>query len=113
MIHIKKKRIKRSLGRIKFILGDKGRYDYLYENRNDNNIGEKINKALEKIATLNGVKLLNLFAGVDFNSEVVFGKPKEKNAILRTLLADFNKEEIDLIPSKSGKVDIIGNAYEY
>ena len=44
-------------------------------------LSKKINKALEKIATLNGVKLLNLFAGVDFNSEVVFGKPKEKNAI--------------------------------
>ena len=45
------------------------------------------------IPTLNGVKLLNLFAGVDFNSEVVFGKTKEKNAILRTLLEDFNKPE--------------------
>ena len=108
-----KERIERALSRSKFILEDECTFDYLYENRNDNNIGEKINKALEKIATLNGVKLLNLFAGVDFNSEVVFGKPKEKNAILRTLLADFNKEEIDLRPSKIGKLDIIGNAYEY
>lgn len=108
-----KERIDRALSRSKFILEDECTFDYLYENRNDNNIGEKINKALEKIATLNGVKLLNLFAGVDFNSEVVFGKPKEKNAILRTLLADFNKEEIDLRPSKIGKLDIIGNAYEY
>ena len=38
---------------------------------------------------------------------------KEKNAILRTLLEDFNKPEIDLKPSKIGNLDVIGNAYEY
>ena len=54
-----------------------------------------------------------MFAGVDFNSEVIFGKTKEKNAILRTLLEDFNKPEIDLKPSKIGNLDVIGNAYEY
>ena len=108
-----KERVARALSRGKFILEDECTFDYLYENRNENNIGEIINKALEKITTLNGVKLLNLFAGVDFNSEVVFGKPKEKNAILKTLLADFNKEEINLRPSKIGKLDVIGNAYEY
>ena len=106
-------RIKRALSRGKFILEDECTFDYLYENRNENNIGEKINKSLERITTLNGVKLLNLFAGVDFNSEVIFGKPKEKSAILRTLLEDFNKPEIDLKPSKIGNLDVIGNAYEY
>ena len=108
-----KERIERALSRSKFVLEDECTFDYLYENRNENNIGEKINKALERITTLNGVKLLNLFAGVDFNSEVVFGKTKEKNAILRTLLEDFNKPEIDLKPSKIGNLDVIGNAYEY
>lgn len=108
-----KERIERALSRSKFVLEDEFTFDYLYENRNENNIGEKINKALERITTLNGVKLLNLFAGVDFNSEVIFGKTKEKNAILRTLLEDFNKPEIDLKPSKIGNLDVIGNAYEY
>ncbi len=50
---------------------------------------------------------------VDFNSEVVFGKKKEKNAILKTLLSDFNNDDIDLRPSKIGNLDVIGNAYEY
>lgn len=108
-----KERVERALARSKFVLQEECTFDYLYEKRNKNDIGNIINKALEKIAALNGVKLLNLFAGVDFNSEIVFGNPKEKNAILRTLLADFNKEEIDLRPSKVGKLDIIGNAYEY
>ena len=58
--------------------------------RKNNDYNSIINKALETITTLNGVKLLNLFAGIDFNSEVIFGKKKEKNAILKTLLSDFN-----------------------
>ncbi len=105
--------IERYLSRSKFILKEECTFDYLYNKRNEDNIGEIINKALETITTLNGVKLLNLFAGVDFNSEVVFGKKKEKNAIVKTLLSDFNNEDIDLRPSKIGNLDVIGNAYEY
>lgn len=105
--------IDRYLSRSKFILKEECTFDYLYSKRNEDNIGEIINKALETITTLNGVKLLNLFAGVDFNSEVVFGKKKEKNAILKTLLQDFNNPDIDLRPSKIGNLDVIGNAYEY
>lgn len=105
--------IERYLSRSKFILKEECTFEYLYNKRNEDNIGEIINKALETITTLNGVKLLNLFAGVDFNSEVVFGKKKEKNAILKTLLSDFNNEDIDLRPSKIGNLDVIGNAYEY
>ena len=105
--------IERYLSRSKFILKEECTFDYLYNKRNEENIGEIINKALETITTLNGVKLLNLFAGVDFNSEVVFGKKKEKNAILKTLLYDFNNDDIDLRPSKIGNLDVIGNAYEY
>ncbi len=105
--------IERYLSRGKFRLSDDCTFDYLYENRNDNDIGNIINKALEKITSLNGVKLLNLFAGADFNSEIVFGQMKEKNAILRNLLQDFHNKDIDLRPSKIGNLDVIGNAYEY
>ena len=105
--------VERYLSRGKFKLSDDCIFDYLYENRNDNEIGAIINKALEKITTLNGLKLFNLFGGVDFNSEIVFGKMKEKNAILRNLLQDFHNEDIDLRPSKIGSLDVIGNAYEY
>lgn len=105
--------IDRYLGRLNFKLEDNCTFDYLYDHRNDDNIGEIINKALESISKLNGTKLLNMFDGVDFNSETTFGKKKEKNSILRTLLNDFHKEELNLSPEKIGKLDIIGNAYEY
>ena len=105
--------VERTLARSKFQLTEECTFDYLYNHRTDSDIGAKINKALEKITDLNGVKLRNLFAGIDFNSEVVFGKVKEKNAILKTLLQDFNDPILDLRPSKIGKMDIIGNCYEY
>ena len=75
------KMIERYLSRSKFILKEECTFDYLYSKRNEENIGETINKALEMITTLNGTKLLNLFAGVDFNSEVIFGKNKEKRCL--------------------------------
>lgn len=108
-----KQMIERMLGRIYFKLNEECTFDYLYNNRDADNIGELINKALETISILNSTKLRNLFAGVDFNSETTFGNMKEKNAILRTLLSDFHNPDIDLTPSKVGKLDIIGNAYEY
>ena len=52
-----------------------------------------------------------MFRAIDFNSQVDFGEPKEKNATLRNLLEDFNA--LDLRPSQLGSADIIGDAYEY
>ena len=85
--------IDRYLGRLNFKLEDNCTFDYLYDHRNDDNIGEIINKALESISKLNGTKLLNMFDGVDFNSETTFGKKKEKNSKIRPLLNTFNKKE--------------------
>lgn len=100
----------RYLSRRKFILKEDCTFDYLYSKKDEENIGEIINKTLETITTLNGKKLSNLFADVDFNSEIVFGKKKEKNEILKTLLTNLNT--VDLRPLKIGNEDIIGNIYE-
>lgn len=105
--------VKRALSREKFILEDDSTFDYLYEKRNAENIGELINKVLEKISNLNNSKLRNLFNGIDFNSETALGNKKSKNAILKNLLEDFNKDVLDLRPCKIGNQDVIGNAYEY
>ena len=107
------KRVKRALEWEKFKLEDTCTFDYLYENRNKDDIGDIINKALEKITQLNGTKLANLFSIVDYNNENVLGQKKERNAILKTLLEDFNDPILDLRPSKIGNQDVIGNSYEY
>lgn len=104
-------RIKRALSRERFILDEKSTFDYLYEERNLNNIGEIINKALEHIEETNKSKLRGVFRNIDFNSEVILGREADRNAILKTLLNDF--KNLDLRPSMLDGNDVIGDAYEY
>jgi type I restriction enzyme M protein len=106
-----KKRIERAMSREPFVLDEKSSFDYLYKNRTDTQIGQKINVALSAIEEQNGSKLRNVFRAIDFNSTVDLGEPREKNAILKNLLEDFNG--LDLSPSKLDSSDIIGDAYEY
>lgn len=104
-------RIERALSRERFALDKKSTFEYLYENRNSTDIGDIINKALEHIEESNKSKLRGVFRNIDFNSEVILGKGNEKNAILRTLLNDFNG--LDLRPKYLEGNDVIGDAYEY
>ena len=105
------RRVERAMSRERFEMDEKSSFDYLYENRNDAEIGQKINIALNNIEEHNSGKLRNVFRAIDFNSQIDFGAPKEKNVILRNLLEDFCN--LDLRPSQLGSSDIIGDAYEY
>jgi type I restriction enzyme M protein len=105
------RRIDRAMSREPFVLGKESNFSYLYEHRTDAKIGQKINIALAAIEEDNGSKLRNVFRAIDFNSTVDLGEPKEKNAILKNLLEDFNS--LDLSPSQLDSSDIIGDAYEY
>ncbi|WP_346234827.1 type I restriction-modification system subunit M [Lysinibacillus telephonicus] len=104
-------RIQRALTRERFVLDNESTFDYLYSKRNDVEVGEIINKVLERIENENTGKLRGVFRNIDFNSEAILGKAKERNAMLRTLLEDINK--LNLKPSVIGNEDIIGNAYQY
>ena len=105
------RRIERAMSRERFIMDKTSTFTYLYDNRNDAEIGQKINVALAAIENNNSAKLHNVFRAIDFNSTVDFGEVKEKNAILKNLLEDF--KELDLRPSQLDTADIIGDAYEY
>lgn len=104
-------RVERAMNRERFAMDEESTFDYLYDHRNDAEIGQKINVALNRIEERNSGKLRNVFRAIDFNSQVDFGEPKEKNATLRNLLEDFH--DLDLRPSELGSADIIGDAYEY
>jgi len=106
-------RVKRRLARERFILPDGCDYYSLYTKRNEANIGELINVALEQIEDANKAKLEGVFRNIDFNSEANLGQTKERNKRLKELLEDFSGEEMDLRPSRVGKEDIIGNTYQY
>ena len=105
------RRIERAMSRERFSIDTESTFDYLYKNRNDNEIGQKINVALSHIEEHNSGKLRNVFRAIDFNSQVDFGNVKEKNATLRNLLEDFHG--LDLRPGQLDSSDIIGDAYEY
>lgn len=105
------RRVERAMRNERFTLTETSTFDYLYDNRTDNEIGQKINVALAEIENNNSEKLRNVFRAIDFNSTVDFGETKDKNAILRNLLEDFHG--LDLRPSQLDSDDIIGDAYEY
>ena len=99
------------LKRDRFILDESCTYDILYKQRNANNVGEVINKILERIEEDNKTKLRGVFRNIDFNSESVFGKAKDRNAMLKNVIEEVNT--LNLRPSALGQDDILGDAYEY
>ena len=105
------RRVERAMNRERFSVDRESTFDYLYSERNSNEIGQKINVALSHIEEHNSGKLRNVFRAIDFNSQVDFGEVKQKNSILRNLLEDFHG--LDLRPSQLDASDIIGDAYEY
>jgi type I restriction enzyme M protein len=104
-------RVERALSHERFKVPEKSSFDFLYESRNEANVGELINVALENIEDANRSKLESVFRNIDFNSEANLGQTKERNRILKNLLTDFS--ELDLRPSNLSGNDVIGDAYEY
>ena len=109
-------RLKRAISRLPFVLDNEQTFDYLYDNRYDSEIGQKINAALRAIED-NNPQLQGVFRSVDFNSEANLGNQKQKITTLRNLLEDF--KPLDLRPAmievKENQVasDVLGDAFEY
>ena len=104
-------RIERALRNERFQLPDNCTFEYIFTNRNENNLGEIIDIALTGLEDANRTKLANVFRNISFNSEAIFGQTKERNTLLKNLLGDFSY--LDLQPSHLEGNDIIGDAYEY
>lgn len=103
--------VKRQLKRERFFLPDESSFEYLYNNRNESNLGELIDIALTKLEDENRSKLAMVFRSISFNSETAFGPTKQRNTILKNLLTDLNA--MDLQPSHLENNDVIGDSYEY
>jgi type I restriction enzyme M protein len=100
----------------RFVLPKSANFYKLYDKRHEPGNGERIDKALHAIEDGNGAKLRDgdhgVFQDISFNSNKL-GDEKQKNDILRHILEDFNKNELNLKPSRVGNKDIIGDAYEF
>ena len=104
-------RILRKLKRERFVLPKGTSFYDLYEQRNEPNIGELINIALDKIEEANKAKIEDVFRNIDFNSESL-GRTKDRNRRLKLLLEDFHKPQLNMRPSRISE-DVIGNTYIY
>lgn len=104
--------IKTMLANERFVLPEGASFYDLYEKRYKPGNGERIDKALHAIEEANISKLERVFQDISFNSTKL-GEETQKNDLLRMVLEDFNKPELDLRPIKIGTLDIIGNAYEF
>lgn len=104
-------RIERALRNERFQVPNECTFDFLFEQRNENNLGELINIALEKLEDANRSKLERVFRNIDFNSEANLGQTKDRNRRLKNLLVDFSV--LNLQPSHLEGNDIIGDAYEF
>lgn len=108
---------KRAMQHERFVVPGHSHFRYLFENRNEANIGELINIALTDLEDANSEKLYSedgtgIFQSIDFNCSKL-GETKDKNTRLKNLLLDFNKNELDLRPSHLDGIDIIGGAYMF
>lgn len=108
-----KELVKRKMSRERFIMPEHSHFSYLYSQRDESNIGEIINTALDDIEEHNKAKLDGVFRSIDFNSTSNLGDTKERNKRLKTLLEDFNDPKLNLRPSRIGNQDVIGSTYEY
>lgn len=96
----------------RFVLPPQANFYALHAKRHEPGNGERIDKALHTIEETNIQKLRDVFQDIIFNNNKL-GEEAQKNDLLRHLLEDFAKPELNLRPSRVGTLDIIGNAYEF
>ena len=82
--------------------------------RNTKNIGEEIDKALQRLSNdpANG-QLTGMFRDVHFNDESKLGKGDEMVKKITKLLNIFTRPEFNFKNNKASGDDILGDAYEY
>jgi type I restriction enzyme M protein len=112
-----KDRANRAMNHERFIVPEQCHFKFLFDNRNEPNIGELIDIALADLVEANRDKLYSedgagIFQNINFNNSVL-GEVKDKNNRIKNLLLDFNKDSLNLRPSHLDGTDIIGGAYMF
>lgn len=103
-----KERLESKLALSRFKIPSGASFDDIYAQQSADNIGELINKSLHKIEDSNEDRLKDIFSSVDFNSQAVLGETAQRNRMLRNIINDFAKIDLQEVEE-----DILGNAYMY
>ena len=86
-------------------------FDDMVALKGKTNIGEEMNKILEKLAEANN--LTGVITNADFSDENKLGKGKDLVETVSKLIAVFQREELDFSNNRAADDDLIGDAYEY
>lgn len=86
-------------------------FDDILALKNKDDIGEQMNKILEKIADENNLQ--GVITNADFADENKLGKGKELVKTVSNLIAVFDNENLDFSNNRAADDDLIGDAYEY
>ncbi|MGM9780504.1 MAG: N-6 DNA methylase [Candidatus Cryptobacteroides sp.] len=86
-------------------------FDDMVALKGKTNIGEEMNKILEKLAEAND--LTGVITNADFSDENKLGKGKDLVETVSKLIAVFQREELDFSNNRAADDDLIGDAYEY
>ena len=79
----------------RFVLPEGASFYALFDRRHEPGNGERIDKALHAIEDANIGKLRDVFQDISFNSNKL-GEERQKNDLLRHLLEDFAKPELNM-----------------
>jgi len=88
-----------------------GSFDDMIKVKGKKNIGEEMNKIINKLAQANDLK--GVIDVIDFNDEAKLGKPVEMINLLSGLIETFQNKSLDFGNNQAGGDDLLGDAYEY
>lgn len=87
-------------------------YDDISKLKNKTDVGDLLNKKLEKIATVYHLGS-GFFSNADFNNEEKLGKGKDLVDTVSNLIAIFEDPDLDFSRNHAADDDLLGDAYEY
>lgn len=104
-------RVRRAMERERFLVPEGADFESLYAARSEPNIGERINKALERLEDANKAKLEAVFRNIDFNSEAALSAQGARSELLMLPgEAHANQLHGDAIePTIAFLVDVLGD----
>lgn len=88
-----------------------GSFKDMVAQKNQKDIGDKINKIISKLAFENDLK--GIIDVADFNDDEKLGKDKDKVDRLTNLIAIFEDDNLNFSANNAEGDDILGDAYEY
>jgi type I restriction enzyme M protein len=88
-----------------------GSFDDMVNVKNEAEVGDKVNKIINKLAEANDLK--GVITVADFNDEDKLGKGKDQQDRLSKLIGIFQNPALDFSKNRADGDDILGDAYEY